>query len=353
MARFGLGLKEPGAAPGAIVFVGEQKVKESRIRIIDYDERQLVEREVKDIAECFPLKDTPTVSWINIDGIHDTEVIRQLGDAFGLHPLLLDDLVNTTQRPKMDDFGEYILVTLKSLILKEDCSELDSEHMSFLLGPHFVVSFQERPGDFFDPVRARIRNGKGRIRKMGPDYLLHALVDAIVDSYFVVLERIGERIEALDDELMTSPTNETLGAIHELKRQAINLRRSVWPLREVASGLDRSESPLIKKATHVYLRDLYAHTIQVVDTIETYRDAISSLADLYLSVISNRMNEVMKVLTIMATIFIPLTFIAGIYGMNFEYMPELGVQWAYFALWAVIIAVGISMLLFFRRLKWL
>jgi magnesium transporter len=353
MAKLRRFTQEPGSTPGSIVFVGQQKLVSSRIRVMDYNPERMDEHEVQDISDCFPLKDTPTVSWINIDGLHDTDMISKLADAFGFHPLMMEDIVNTSQRPKFEDFDDYILLTIRSLEIKEDRTGLETEHMSFILGPNYVISFQERVGDFFEQVRNRIRNGKGRIRRMGPDYLLYSLVDAIVDSYFVVLERIGERIEAIEDDLMENPTDESLEAIHSLKGQARILRRSIWPLREVSNGFERSESKLIKKPTHAFLRDLYDHTIQVVDTIETYRDAVTGLNDLYVSAISNRMNEIMKVLTIIATIFIPLTFIAGIYGMNFEYMPELGVRWAYFAVWGVIVVVGVSMLFFFRRLKWL
>ena len=343
----------PGAAPGTLEFVGSMKQEKVRLRLIDYDDRGVIEREMDEIQECFPLRETPMVTWINIDGLHETDIIQRLGDAFGLHPLLLEDIVNTTQRPKLEDYGDYIYVTMKMLSFDKGTSQVHQEQLSLVLGPHWVITFQERVGDMFEPVRNRIRSGKGRIRKMGPDYLAYALMDAIVDSYFGVLEAIGERVEILEEDLLSDPSPETLQAIHKLKREAIILRRAVWPLREVVSNLDRVESTLVKKAVHPYLRDLYDHTIQIVDTIEAIRDVIGGMMDLYLSIVSNRMNEVMKVLTIIATIFIPLTFVAGIYGMNFEYMPELGWHYAYFVIWAVIAIVGLSMVLFFRRLRWL
>ncbi len=354
MARFKwVRAVRPGAAPGTLEFVGRQKLEKVLLRLIDYDEKELREREMSDIQECFPLRETPTVSWINIDGLHDTEMIQRLGDAFGLHPLLLEDIVNTTQRPKLEDFGDYIYVVMKMLTYDRATSEVHTEQLSLVLGSHWVITFQEKVGDVFEPVRNRIRSGKGRIRKMGPDYLAYALMDAVVDSYFVALEGIGETVEALEEELLESPSPETLQAIHKLKRETIILRRAVWPVREVVSSLDRGESKLVKKAVHPFLRDLYDHTIQIVDTIEALRDVTGGMMDLYLSIISNRMNEVMKVLTIIATIFIPLTFIAGIYGMNFEYMPELGWHYAYFAVWAVIIGLGVAMVMYFRRLRWL
>lgn len=354
MARFRwVRAMRPGAAPGTLEFVGRKKLEKIRLRLIDYDEKEINEREMSNISECFPMRETPTVTWINIDGLHDTDTIQQLGDALGLHPLFLEDVVNTTQRPKLEDFGDYVTVVMKMLAFDKETSEVHQEQLSLVLGPQWVLTFQERVGDFFEPVRVRLRSGKGRIRKMGPDYLAYALMDAIVDSYFVALEGIGERVETIEEELLQDPTTETLQTIHKLKRETIILRRAVWPLREVVAGLDRMESKLVKKAVHPFIRDLYDHTIQIIDTIEAIRDVIGGMMDLYLSIVSNRMNEVMKVLTIIATIFIPLTFIAGIYGMNFQYMPELGWHYAYFGVWAIIIGLGLTMVAYFRRLKWI
>jgi magnesium transporter len=281
------------------------------------------------------------------------KVIEQLGKHFSLHPLLLEDILHTEQRPKMEDFGEYLFFVLKMLYLEEGRHEILAEQVSLILGSNFVISFQEREGDVFKYVRERIRNSKGRIRKVGADYLAYALIDAIVDNYFIILERLGETIEELEEELVTNPVSDTLQTIHHLKREMIFLRKSVWPLREVISALERGESPLIQESTGVYLRDLYDHTIQVIDSVETFRDMVSGILDIYLSSVSNKMNEVMKVLTIIATIFIPLTFIAGIYGMNFEYMPELSWRWGYPAVWFVICAIFITMLAYFKRRKWL
>jgi magnesium transporter len=235
----------------------------------------------------------------------------------------------------------------------EKKNEIEAEQISLILGPHFVISFKESQSGVFDPIRERIRNQKSRVRKTGADYLAYALIDAIVDNYFIILEKLGEQIEDLEEELVTNPTPETLQAIHTLKREMIFLRKSVWPLREVVSGLERGESPLIHESTDIYLKDVYDHTIQVIDTIETFRDMISGMLDIYLSSISNAMNAVMKVLTIIATIFIPLTFIVGIYGMNFKYMPELEWRWGYFIAWAIMIVIGFVMVLYFKRKKWL
>jgi magnesium transporter len=342
-----------GLPPGTLVHIGEQKAEEARITAIVYDEARFQEQEIKTVEECFLFKDKPTVTWINVDGIHEVEVLELLGECFGLHPLVLEDILNTDQRPKLEDFGDYIFVVLKTFSYNDQSDELEPEQISLILGPSFVLSFQEREGDVFNPIRERIRNGKGRIRKMGADYLAYCLLDSIVDHYFVVLEQVGEEVEFLEEELVTNPTPETLQTIHNLKRDMIFLRKSVWPLREVIGALERGELSLIRESTEIYLRDVYDHTIQVVDTIETFRDMISGMLDIYLSSVSNRMNEVMKVLTIIATIFIPLTLIAGIYGMNFQYMPELGWRWGYPMVWLVMLVIGVLMLVYFRRKKWL
>jgi magnesium transporter len=264
-----------------------------------------------------------------------------------------EDILNTTQRPKFDDYGDYLYAVVKMLRWDAEREEAEIEQVSLVLGKNFVFSFQEREGDVFDPIRHRIRNAKGRIRKMSADYLAYCLIDAIVDGYFVILEHLGDRIEAVEANLVSNPTPQTLREIHALKRESLLLRRSIWPLREVVSGLERTESQLVADATHVYLRDVYDHSVQVIDTMETFRDMLTGMLDTYLSSLSNRMNEVMKVLTIIATIFIPLTFIAGIYGMNFRHMPELQWRWGYAAALVAMAIVAVGMLLHFRRRKWL
>ncbi len=345
--------KKVGLAPGTLVHVGEKRTEPVRIEIIDYDETDLVERVVKNVEECFPFKEKPTVTWLNIDGVHDIEVIEKIGKHFDLHPLIMEDIVHTEQRPKLEDMDHYLFCVLKMLSFDETKNIIRIEQVSLILGGNFVILFQEREGDVFDPVRERIRNAKGRFRRTGSDYLAYALIDSVVDSYFHVLEKIGDKIEILEDELVSDPRPETLQTIHELKREMIFLRKSIWPLREVISGLERGGSSLMSEATIPFLRDVYDHTIQVIDTIESHRDMISGMLDTYLSSISNRMNEVMKVLTIMATIFIPLTFIAGIYGMNFEYMPELRWHLGYFGVWIVMALVALAMVVYFKRRRWL
>jgi magnesium transporter len=342
-----------GLPPGTPVFVGERKTEATRITILDYDEARFEEKEVQTVEECSSCKDSATVSWINVDGVHDIDAIGKLADTFEIHPLTLEDIVNTQQRPKLEDYEKYLFFVLRMLIYDDATHEIQTEQISLVLGPNYVISFQEKQGDIFDPIRERIRTGKGRIRKLGPDYLAYSLIDAIVDHYFLILEKSGERIEELEENVVMTPQPATLHEIHRMKREMILLRRSVWPLREVIGALEREESPLVAKSTRPFLRDLYDHTIQVIDTVETYRDMLSGMHDTYLSSISNRMNEIMKVLTIIATIFIPLTFIAGVYGMNFAFMPELKWRWAYFAVLGIMAVVAAGMLAYFRRKKWL
>lgn len=329
-----------------------REAQDAKVTVIDYDAEKFQEKEVKKIEECFQFRNEATVTWINVDGLANLEIIEKLSNCFGLHPLVLEDITNLDQRPKMEDFESYIYICLKMLSCNEKNGETDIEQISLILGSNFVISFQERQGDVFDVIRERLRNSKGRIRKMGPDYLIYALVSAIVDHYFLILEKLGERTEFLEEELIVDPTPKTSQTIHGLKRELIFLRKSIWPLREVASGLEREDSALIKKSTKAYLRDIYDHTIQVIDTVETLRDMVSGMLDIYLSSVSNRMNEVMKVLTIIATIFIPLTFISGIYGMNFKHMPELEWQWGYLFALFTMVTIAVTMLIFFKRKKW-
>jgi len=345
--------QKAGLPPGTLVHTGQKKSETVRITCIDYDEQRFEERRVDKIEDCFEFKATPTVTWLNIDGLHDIETIEKIGSHYELHILTLEDILNTNQRPKFEDLGEYIFTVLNMLGYDDKTQAIQSEQVSIVLGGNFVISFQEIAGDVFEQIRDRIRNAKGRIRKMGCDYLAYSLVDAVVDNYFIILERLGERIESLEKDLLSAPTPGTLQNIHRLKAELSALRRSVWPLRELINGLQKCESRLIRKSTGVYLRDVYDHTIAVIETVEGLRDTASGMLDIYLSSISNRMNAVMKVLTIIATIFIPLTFVAGIYGMNFKYMPELQWKWGYPAVLAVMFAAVIGMVAYFKRKKWL
>ena len=350
--------KSKGLKPGAVVFVGEQRTEKATIDIIDYTDTKLEEKRLEKVEDSFEYKDSSTVTWININGIHDVSNIEKLGEHFGLHALNQEDIANTGHRPKFEESGEYIFVTMKMLNPKSG-NGVESEQVSIVFGKNYVISFQEKEGDVFDAVRERIRKTKPRVRFMGADYLAYALIDAIVDNYFVVLEKIGDTVEELEDELVSNPEHEDLETIYDLKRQMVFIRKAIWPLREVAGAMDRTESELIHDFTKPYLRDLYEHIIQVIDTVETFRDMISGLLDIYLSSISNRMNQVMKVLTIIATIFIPLGFLAGVYGMNFDTsaspfnLPELSLRYGYIFFWLAVLIIGIGLLFFFRRKRWL
>jgi magnesium transporter len=342
-----------GLAPGTLVHVGEKKTDKVVIRVWIYNSEKLIEKELQTIEECKAFKGQPGMNlWINVDGLDRVEIVEKLGSYFGVHPLTLEDVLNTGQRPKMEDYDSYIYAVLKMMIFDEKKEEIILDQVSIILGSNYILSFQEREGDAFNPIRERLKNPASRLRKNGVDLLAYSLMDAVVDNYFLILENFGEEIEELEEELIVDPKPETLKAIQKYKRNMITLRRSVWPLRELISSLQRTESELIQENTQLYLRDIYDHTIQVIDSIEAFRDILSSMVDVYLSSLSNRMNDVMKVLTIIATIFIPLTFIAGVYGMNFEYMPELKWRWGYPVVMLGMVLIGISMYLSFKKRRW-
>jgi magnesium transporter len=345
--------KKVGLPPGTLVHIGEKKTEQVRIGLIDYDETQFQETFVTAPKDAIPWHPSRGVRWIDVRGLHQLDIIEELGKQFKLHPLLLEDIVNTDQRPKLDDYRDYLSVVLKMLYRQSAKDHVHVEQVTLILGPYYVISFQENGSDVFDPVRERLRNGKGRIRTMGADYLLYSLVDAIVDHYFVILETQGESIETLEQQVIGHPTPQTLHQIHLTKHELLLLRRAVWPLREVINSLQRGESNLVKETTRVYLRDVYDHAVQVIDSIETFRELVSSMLEVYLSSISYRMNNVMKVLTIITTIFMPLTFIAGIYGMNFKYMPELEWRWGYPVIVFAMGAIALFMLGYFRKKHWL
>ncbi|HWQ61939.1 MAG TPA: magnesium/cobalt transporter CorA, partial [Negativicutes bacterium] len=293
-----------------------------------------------------------TVTWISVDGLKNVGLIEKIGAAFTIHPLVLEDILNTHQRPKQEDYGEYLYIVLQAFVLEEDGTAVN-EQVSLIVGDGYVLSFQESGRDIFRAVRERINGCKGRIRREGADYLAYSLIDTLVDDYFVVLEALGERLEDLEETLVTKPGQGALQDIHNLKREMLFFRKALWPLREVVGALSRGESPLLKEGTLPYVRDAYDHTIQVIDTLETYRDILSGLLDIYLSSISNRLSQIMKVLTIISTFFIPLTFIAGVYGMNFENMPGLKSEYGYYVVLLVMFAVSMVMVRFFRTRKWL
>jgi magnesium transporter len=338
-----------GQAPGTVMFTGEQKMESSILSLISYTPEVFNETTDLELERLSTFASDKT-SWLNLDGVHDTSLIEHLGRHFNLHPLTLEDIASTQQRPKIEFFDDYVYVVLRMLHLS-DKGTLQNEQISIILGKHFVLTLQEIPGDLFEPVRKRLRTNKGRIRKLGADYLFYALIDAIVDAYFIVLESYGERIEALEDQILHYD-KQVIEQLSSLKRETLLLRKTIWPLRELLSSLHREESPLMSNEVLTFFRDVQDHSIQVIDTIEIFRELLSSIHDVHLSNMSYRMNEVMKVLTIISTIFIPLSFLVGVYGMNFKVMPELEWQYGYFGVWGIILFVAISMVFYFRRKKW-
>ncbi len=334
--------------------IGEEITKDVKITVLDYKNEEFQEQKMDSLEACIPFRDKDSVSWIDIEGIHQPATLEGLGKCYGFHPLVLEDIMATDQRPKMEDFGDYLFIVLKMIKYSGNNGGLDIEQVSLILGKNYLISFQEgKEGDVFNPVRERIRTSKGRIRNMGADYLAYALMDAVVDNYYLVLEKLGEEIESIEERLMADPVPETLRVIHGLKRDMIFLRKSVWPLREVVSVLERRESLLIAESTAIYLKDVYDHTIQVIDTVETYRDMLAGMLDIYLTSINNRLNSVMKVLTVIATIFMPLSFFASVYGMNFKFIPGLEWEWSFTVFNGAMGLIVIGMMLIFRKKKWL
>jgi len=346
--------RKSGLPPGTPVHIGERKTGAPRVSLMHYDGEQLVEEEVTDVSACRTWLSRPGVTWINIEGVHQIDLLEQFGTVFGLHSLVLEDIANTGQRPKVEDYGGYLYIVMRMLSLQAARQEVVGEQISLIVGPNFVISFQEGiAGDAFNPIRERLRTSKGRLRREGADYLVYSLIDAIVDGYFVLLEKLGEQIEVLDERMLANRAGDVARTIHLLKREMIWLRKAVWPLREMINTLQRAETPLIRASTGVYLKDVYDHTIEVIDTVETYRDVLSGMLENHLSLLTTRLNEIMKVLTVISTIFIPLTFITGIYGMNFRFMPELEWRWGYPLALLGMAGIGVAMYFYYRRKKWL
>ncbi|MFW9905815.1 MAG: magnesium/cobalt transporter CorA [Candidatus Thorarchaeota archaeon] len=342
-----------GLPPGTPVLIGRKKIEKIQISILEYEEEKFEERQVSSIDDFLPIKEKPTITWINIEGLHDLKILEKIKKIFNLHPLLLEDVLNTDQRPKFDDYDTYLYLVLKSLEYDELRGNVIIDQISFILGENYVISFQEQPVDIFNPIRKRIRGKKGKIRSYGADHLLYTLLDVVVDHYFLVLERLSDKIEIVEEEVVSTPEIQTLQNIHQLKTNLIFLRKAVWPLREIISRLERSGSPLISIEKERYIRDVYDHIIHIIDTIETLRDIVSAMVDIYLSSMSNRMNEVMKVLTIIATILIPMTVISGIYGMNFQNMPELAWPLGYPIALTLMLMIAAILVIYFWRKGWI
>ncbi|WP_336070593.1 magnesium/cobalt transporter CorA [Mesoflavibacter sp. CH_XMU1404-2] len=345
--------KHLGQIPGALVYTGKKEDVKLHLHSFDYTDEDVHEKDLSSIEEAFVFKDTESVTWINLNGLNNINEIETIGKYYQLHPLLLEDIVNTSQRPKIDEYKDYMFIVLK-MMYYDDEETIVSEQVSFVLGKNYVLTFQEAEGDVFDGVRDRIRHKKGRIRTEGADYLLYALIDAIVDHYYAIIETMGNKIEDLEDELFNGISQEEISQqIQNLKREVLKVRRAIFPLREIIGRIEKDPNNLIEEQTTHFFRDVYDHIIQVTENLDIYREMIWSLMDMYMTTISNKMNEVMKVLTIIATIFIPLTFIAGIYGMNFVNMPELQYKYGYYVVWAVMILIFLAMLYYFKRKKWL
>lgn len=341
-----------GLPPGSIIYLGEKRVEQVTIKVTEYDEADAETYEIKSVEEIDPFTDTPQVTWVSVCGLHETDFLKQIGEKFKVHPLVLEDILNPYTRPKIEVTDDYLFIVMKLVLFNPEQKILETEQVSFILGRSFLFSFSERTDDIFNPVKERISSQLGKIRKRGSDYLLYALMDVVVDNYFLALEKTEERIELLDDEVINRPDQSQIQSIYNLRNLLLIMRKSIWPSREIVNQLIKDDSDLLDESIEPYLRDLYDHTIHITETIEQQREITNSLMEIYLSMMSNKMNEVMKVLTVIATIFIPLTFIVGIYGMNFPNMPEMEWPWAYLAVWGVMIGITLLMLYFFKRKKW-
>ncbi|MDX1665902.1 MAG: magnesium/cobalt transporter CorA [Saprospiraceae bacterium] len=345
-------VKKAGLPPGSLVFTGKKKVVEPQLSLLRYDKEQIEEFSVVD-AEQLTEPQAGIVNWYDLRGLHDISLIERVGRSFDIHPLVLEDVVDINQRPKFEAYDAGLFLIFRAIHFRRERLRIETEQVAVYIGNDYVISFQEDEQDLFDMVRKRLHSGRGKIRQRGPDYLAYALMDAVVDNYFVVLGEVEEFIEVLEEEIVENPREHTKSRIHQIKREMLHLRKAVTPLREAVGQFSRADHPLVAEQTVIFLRDLYDHVIQAMDMVETYRDSLTGLHDLYISEMSFRMNNVMQVLTIMATIFIPLTFLAGIYGMNFDYMPELHWRYSYFVLWGIMIVITGGLIYYFRRKGWL
>ncbi|HNX48080.1 MAG TPA: magnesium/cobalt transporter CorA [Methanomassiliicoccales archaeon] len=345
--------KKTGMPPGSVIYVGDGSPSPTEVSVIDYTEADVLEKKGITFDECMMMRDNPSITWINFSGLADVEQIKKVGDIFGLHPLVMEDILHMGQRPKLELYDKYVYLVVKMIYRGDNGKEVTYEQLSIVMGKNYVLTFQEREGDVFNSIRERVKGNKGRLRKSGADYLVYSLLDAVVDNYFPALEKIGDLVEDIEERLSDNPEQDVLSDIYRLKREVLFLRKSIWPIREVVAAMMRQDIEIVSPNTNTYLRDVYDHSIQVMDVVETYTDMLSELTDVYMSTVSNRMNEIMKTLTIIATIFIPLTFIVGLYGMNFKYMPELTNELAYPVVLVGMAIVSGIMLVYFRRKGWL
>ena len=345
--------KRKGALPGSLILSEDPQHKDFKVTVLNYNKDIVEEKVINDFKEALPQAQDPnTVTWIDVEGLNDTQSIEQIGKQFGIHLLWLEDVLNVDHRPKVDELNDLLFVIMKSVLDDSTTKKIVFEQVSLFMGPSFVLSFQERPGDLFLAVKERIRNSKGRIRQVQKDYLFYALMDAVIDNYFATLERIGKEIEDLESAISIHIDKFQPRDIMSYKSELLYLNKAATPIRDALAHICRAESPDIEKETRIYFQDAYEHAVQVVDTISQYRQLLNSLMDYYRSSVNQRMNEVMKVLTMFASVFIPLTFIVGVYGMNFEYMPELKWRYGYHATWVFMLLLTLSMGIYFKRKKW-
>lgn len=350
--------KKKGMSPGSLIFTGEQKTQKVSISLFDYNSGNFSETSVDDLNELEKYKNNSNVTWINVIGLHDINILDKIGNIFEIHPLVLEDILNVSHSPKIEDYESYLFLVVKMINYKEGLNILDVEQVSLIIGKNYIITFQEKNGDVFNPIRDRIRTAKGLIRKYSEDYLAYRILDSIIDNYFSVLENFDDRIEDIEDQILTQPDESSLEEIHHLRKELIKLRRAVSPLREMIFTIEKEKFNFIQKTTFVYLRDLSDHIKQIIDTIENYREFINGLLEVYLSNASHRMNEVVKLLTIISTIFIPLTFIVGIYGMNFRTdasrwnMPELDWAFGYPFVMALMVVIAVTLIIFFKKKRW-
>ncbi len=345
--------KKVGLPPGSLVYTGDQSDITPTLTLLSYTRDNIQEKHDKNLEECLTARIDNGITWLNIDGLQNIELIKQIGKNYNLHPLVLEDILNPVQRAKIEMFEHYVFIVMKIMIWHEKSKSFSVQQISLILGDHFVLTFQEKHCPLFDAIFNAIRSGQGRIREQNTDYLCYILMDTIVDQYFVILDQIGEQIEKTEKIIITDPTKKNIQSLYRLKRKMFFFRKVAWPVREIINHLLQAKVSFVGDFVLPYFRDVYDHIIQIIDTVETFRDMLSSMLDVYLSSLTNRINEVMKVLTIIATLFIPLTFIASIYGMNFKYMPELQWKWGYFTVLGVMALMVIGMLIYFRNKKWM
>ncbi|MGA9294276.1 MAG: magnesium/cobalt transporter CorA [Ignavibacteriaceae bacterium] len=350
--------KKKGMSPGSLIFTGEKKTENVSISLFDYNSGNFSETKVDDLNELEKYRNNSNVTWINVVGLHDINILDKIGIIFNIHPLVLEDILNVSHNPKIEEYDSYLFIVVKMINYIDNSNKLDIEQVSLIIGKNYIITFQEKNGDVFDPIRERIRTAKGMIRKYSEDYLAYRILDSIIDNYFSVLECFDDRIEDIEDQILTDPDESSLEEIHHLRKELIKLRRAVSPLREMIFTIEKEKFNLIQKTTFVYLRDLSDHVKQIIDTIENYREFINGLLEVYLSNASHRMNEVVKLLTIISTIFIPLTFIVGIYGMNFRTdasrwnMPELDWAFGYPFVMIMMVVIAVTLIIFFKKKRW-